>query len=402
MNSPILNRDFSHPSDGWYQIESKGEHPNRAAGVIQVIDHEAAKAIVNRFNEDAAAGKLRHGREMLIDHEHFSEQPDKETRAYGWLTELQDRADGIYGRVRWSKTGREAVDGGDYRFFSTEYAPKDCVECQRQGQPKAEGGRGKVETGWDGPGRDTRHLPLPRVRPMRLDGLTLTNMNNNRGQKPITNRDGAMVENDSRPDNEPSRGMNSALPGAADFHFENHSNIIQKPKNKMNTVAIKLGLAADVSEEIVLAEVTRLLNRVTEMIPHEEENKFLRERLDAIDGEQVHTLLDLHGVRDEKIRNRLRPVLMGLKNREERVAALLDFGFKPEERRAADRQPPRLLNRGEGRQPRPEILNLNEQALAQRAEAEIGDYKIRNRCTYAEARNAVRIAKPELFGLEKK
>ena len=65
-------------------------------------------------------------------------------------------------------------------------------------------------------------------------------------------------------------------------------------------------------------------------------------------------------------------------------------------------QPPRLLNRSEGRQPRAEIITLNEQALAQRAEAEIGDYKIRNRCTYAEARNAVRIARPELFGLEKK
>ena len=170
----------------------------------------------------------------------------------------------------------------------------------------------------------------------------------------------------------------------------------------MNTVAIKLGLAADVSEESILTEVTRLVNRVTEMIPHEEENKSLRERLDAADGEQAHTLLDLHGVRDEKVRNRLKPVLLGLKNREERVSALLDFGFKPEERRVADRQPLRLLNRGEGRQPRSEILNLNEQALAQRAEAEIGEYKIRNRCTYAEARNAVRVAKPELFGLEKK
>lgn len=372
MNSPILNRDFSHPTDGWYQIEPKGEHPNRAAGVIQVIDDQAVKSIVERFNKDAAAGKLRHGNEMLIDHEHFSDQPDKETRAYGWLTELQEREDGIYGRVRWSKTGKEAVDGGDYRFFSTEYDPKDCSECRvasGMGKTDTEQRTQKVETG----SHSSPATRFPRVHPMRLDGLTLTNMNNNRGQKPITNRD-------------PN--------GAAD----NQPTEIKR----MNTVAIKLGLGADVSEEIILAEVTRLLNRVTEMIPHEEENKSLRERLGAIDGEQVHTLLDLHGVRDDKIRNRLKPVLMGLCNREERVAALLDFGFKPEERRAIDRQPPRLLNRGEGRQLRAEITNLNEQALAQRAEAEIGDYKIRNRCTYAEARNAVRIAKPELFGLEKK
>src|SRR4051812_37024853 len=133
MNSPILNRDFSHPVDGWYQIEPRGEHPNRAAGVVQVIDDAAMKSIVERFNQDAVAGNLRHGNEMLIDHEHFSDQADKETRAYGWLVELQCREDGIYGRVRWSKTGEEAVDGGDYRFFSTEYEARDCEEGQGSG-----------------------------------------------------------------------------------------------------------------------------------------------------------------------------------------------------------------------------------------------------------------------------
>ncbi len=375
MNTSILNSDFSHPADGWYQIQPKGEHPNQAAGVIQVIDEQAIQSIVERFNQDAAAGKLRHGNEMLIDHEHFSDQPDKESRAYGWLVELQARADGIYGRVRWSKTGKEAVDGGDYRFFSTEYAPADCVECpvaSGEGQARAIQGEANGDMGQN-TSLATRHSTPIRVRPLRLDGLTLTNMNNNRGQKPITNRDAS-------------------------------GPTLEQPteRKSMNTVANQLGLAADASEEIILAEVTRLLNRVTEMIPHEEENKSLRERLSVIDTDQVHTLLDLHGVRDEKIRNRLKPVLMGLKNREERVAALLDFGFKAEERRGTERPAPRLLNRGEGRQPRAELINVNEQALAQRAEAEIGDYKIRNRCTYAEARNAVRIARPELFGLEKK
>ncbi len=354
MNSPILNRDFFHPTDGWYQIEPKGEHPNRAAGVIQVIDDEAGNSIAHRFNQDAAEGKLRHGNEMLIDHEHFSEQPDKETRAYGWLQELQNREDGIYGRIRWSKTGKEAVDGGDYRFFSTEYEPSDCVECQ------------------DNPEGGTRNAEARRLRPLRLAGLTLTNMNNNRGQKPITNRD-------------PNETIDS-------------QSIERKP---MNTVAIKLGLAADAAEEIVLAELSRLLNRVAEMIPHEEENKALRNRLSLIDADQVHTLLDLHGVKDEKIRNRLKPVLAALTNREERVAALIDFGFKAEERRPGGGHCARVINRSEARTPRPEILSLNEEALAQRAEAEIGDYKIRNRCTYTEARNAVRVAKPELFGLNK-
>lgn len=170
MNISILNREFQHPTDGWYQIEAKGEHPNRKADVLQIIDGTSADSICNRFNEAAKAGKLRHGNEMLIDHEHFSDNPDKETRAYGWLTELQNRDDGIYGKIRWSSTGKAAVDGGDYRFFSTEY----CGALENVDRSQVV----------------NRNLKGEPIRPLELTGLTLTNMNNNRGQKPITNREG--------------------------------------------------------------------------------------------------------------------------------------------------------------------------------------------------------------------
>jgi hypothetical protein len=33
-NCLISNRNFEHPSDGWYQIEAKGLHPNKRAGVM--------------------------------------------------------------------------------------------------------------------------------------------------------------------------------------------------------------------------------------------------------------------------------------------------------------------------------------------------------------------------------
>ena len=188
MNTRILNKDFQHPGDGWYQIEAKGLHPNAAAGVVQVIDDESTESIVNRFNEDAKAGTLRHGGEMLIDHEHFSDQADQETRAYGWLQELQNRDDGIYGRIRWTTTGKAAVDGGDYRFFSTEYAAKDLTVVKNDGKVK-------------------------QVRPMALDGLTLTNMNNNRGQKPITNREKMKLfnENDTLDDRISNRASKEGI-----------------------------------------------------------------------------------------------------------------------------------------------------------------------------------------------
>jgi hypothetical protein len=183
MATQVFNRaDFKHPTDGFYQIEAKGEHPNARAGVVQVIDDKSAESIVNCFNAAADAGTLRHGNEMLIDHEHFKDDPDKETVAYGWLQRMENRDDGIYGKIRWTNTGQPAVDGGDYRFFSTEYAPDDLEQVTQQ-------------AGSSG---------LPKVRPLRLDGLTLTNMNNNRGQKPITNRnmgsaDAAPISESDRP-----------------------------------------------------------------------------------------------------------------------------------------------------------------------------------------------------------
>jgi hypothetical protein len=44
----------------------------------------------------------------------------------------------------------------------------------------------------------------------------------------------------------------------------------------------------------------------------------------------------------------------------------------------------------------------NEQELASKAEGEVQNYRVLNRCSYEEARNAVRRVKPELFGIKTK
>jgi hypothetical protein len=181
MKPSILNRDFKHPSDGWYQIEVPGEHLNEAAGVMQVVDRTAVENIVNRFNQEADDYRQNHGTPfpgMLIDHEHFKHDPEKETTAYGWLMRLQNR-DGVpFGQINWTHTGKPAVDGGDYRFFSTEYDPHDLQVLDRVQKPV-------------------------RVRPMRLDGLTLTNDPNNKGGAPITNRADAANEESAPSDSFP-------------------------------------------------------------------------------------------------------------------------------------------------------------------------------------------------------
>ena len=370
MNASILNRDFEHPADGWYQIEAKGRHPNRAAGVVQVIDEEAATAIVNRFNADAAAGALRHGNEMLVDHEHFSDQADKESRAYGWLTRLENRADGIYGQIRWTGTGKAAVDGGDYRFFSTEYEPGDCSVVNRTDRTDKTNG-------------------LREVRPRRLAGLTLTNMNNNRGQKPITNRSAEC-------------GVRSAECGVRNGEVELRRGLgavagsqqqqEEKGIERMKSVATKLGLAADASEEAVLAWVTRLMNREAEaqaqVLPLTQRVTALETENRTLLEEQIGADFAAAGVTDEKIVNRHKGLLSDpkhFKNREERVAFIKD-----------------LAPKGAGEQKK--LLNRETKAPGARA-ADAGDergrlvedYRIKNRCSFESAWSAVQRARPELF-----
>jgi len=286
MNTPILNRDFQHPADGWYHFEPKGEHPNRGAGIVQVIDDVACEAIANRFNADAEAGQLSHGHEMLIDQEHFSHDSDKETRAFGWLGRLQNRADGIYGKIRWSATGKTAVDGGDYRFFSTEYDPENLQVLNRE---------------------------TNRVRPLVLSGLTLTNRPNNRGGRPITNRN-------TLPDD-------PANPPAGDLAD------IQNRKHKMKQIATRLGLSADASEEAIIGELAKLENRATaaeaQVGPLTAERDLLKNRVTELDADQIDADLDAHGVKDDAVRNRLKPVLAPMKNRADRVAFLTEVVAKP-------------------------------------------------------------------------
>jgi hypothetical protein len=223
MNRPILNRDFQHPSDGWYQLEAKGEHPNKRAGVVQIIDDAACESIVNRFNAEADKAGFPG---MLIDHDHFKHDEDKETVAYGWLMRLQNRADGVYGQIRWSGTGQKVVDDGDYRFFSTEYDLRD-TQILNDKKPR-------------------------RIRPMRLDGLTLTNVNNNKGQKPITNRNNM---NDNELSDEELRQiiLNGDYPGHA-FHGNQYADgssgrsareVASKKAAQASGVALKSGSAED-------------------------------------------------------------------------------------------------------------------------------------------------------------
>ncbi len=335
MNTPILNRanNFQHPTDGWYNIEARGEHLNKRAGVIQVIDDAACFVITAEFNSQAAAPGYPG---MLIDHEHFKHDQDKETVAYGWLTALQNRADGIYGQIRWTDTGRKAVDGGDYRFFSTEYDPADVEEIKNS---------------------ELKIKKTRMVRPLRLDGLTLTNVNNNKGQKPITNR-----------------GLSSVASAKED-------EVPPQKAKQMKTVCTLLGLAADASEEAVHAEVARALNRVQELESSQIQSDLetYQNRFDPKQREFIKTLL---------VTNRA-ATLEFLKSQPEGKGALAPA-------RLHNRQTAQPIDAAAGGEP------ADEAALSAERNSAIEQHRIANRCSFQQAHDAVRRKKPELFGIAKR
>jgi hypothetical protein len=245
MNTRILNREGKLPDDGWYQIEVPGEHFNRTAGVVQLLDGAAFDAIVNRFAAEAAKPNFAG---LLIDQDHFSLDPEKSTESFGWLMEVRNRAGQLEGRIEWTDIGEPAVKQKRFKFFSTVYAPQD-VE--------------KVGT------RKIKNRDYPLVRPLALDRLALTNDPNNKGGKPISNRDG-----------------NSA--GAAD---EN------QPDKKMKNLMKALGLAEDASEESAVAAVQVITNRATTA---EGQVTTLKVERDALLTAQVEADL-------EKYKNRFKP-----------------------------------------------------------------------------------------------
>ena len=206
-NPLILNRASGGvlPKDGWHQIEVTGEHPaitEDGRRLVEVIDNKALDSIVADFEKEAAKENFAG---LLVDPDHHSHDEDKSTEAMGWLMNVEVRDGELWGQHDWSDTGEAAVRGKRFKFFSTEYDEADLEDL----------GNG-------------------RVRPLRLAGLALTNRPNNKGGKPITNREGKASS-----DNEPT----------------------QKPTEKqdMNAIAEKLGLPETATEAEVLAKLGEVM-----------------------------------------------------------------------------------------------------------------------------------------------
>jgi hypothetical protein len=142
--------------DGWIPLLTFGEHPNPASGLVQVVDRDATRDMIHAFARDASQPNWAG---VLLDFDHQSEDLSKPSIAAGWITELGERKDALWGQVRWTAAGQSAVENGEFRYVSPVFARCDCEVLNGN-----------------------------RVRPRRLASAALTNCPNIKTQLPITNR----------------------------------------------------------------------------------------------------------------------------------------------------------------------------------------------------------------------
>ena len=341
MNTPqriiIVNRAALAPVDGWIHIVPKGELPNAEAGIVQVLDDPSLDAILANIARDKnLLGANWPG--LYAGREHFIYDADKDSEALAWFKEFEKRETGIWAKDDGlTDIGAEALKNRRYKFTSFVADPGDLERV-------AESAHSADAT------------PLPRYRVLRIETVGFTNQANGKELlTPIANRSGdgggrelQDLETRGQAASAPKIFFGSGEPGN---HNQNRatSPTLQKGTT-MKSVCTLLGLSAEADEPAVHAAVAKLLNRgdiaPAALAALRAEQQSLAEQNRLLLGEQSETLLDGCGVTDERIRNRLRDGMKLLKNRQERLGYLADFGYRPGD--PAKAATGRVLNRGTG------------------------------------------------------
>ena len=338
QNAILLNREVVLPADGWSMLACKGEHPIVAVSAggeqnvfLQIVDDDACLAMVNRFNQDKESGEQL---ELLVDYDHFSDDLNQPSEAAGWIQELQNREDGLYGRIRWSRSGKAAVEGLEYRFISPVWLPTDCEELDNR-----------------------------RLRPLRLDKAAVTNEPNIKGMKPLANRD----------NNVPEGGGKESI---MDF--------------KALLLAL-LGLAPEATDEEISTGVDGIKGKLTnaEAVEGElEEKKTELEKLQnsELEGQVEDDMEEFKDVIKEDNKEEVKDQLM--KNRAATRAVLASI-VKP----AAS--PQKILNRKDGK--KPAAASQAEAEKSEKRQRFVDELKLKNRCNNSQAWAQAASLKPELF-----
>lgn len=298
MNLLLSNRALPFETDAAglprrIHIVPRGELFNAEANVTQVLDDSAITAILADLrNRHAKNGGL------YLGEEHFIYNADRSSEAFAWGKEFSADAAGIWvENPDYTDVGAAALKNRRFKWTSFVVDPRSA---------------GAVEP-----------LAKNRYRILGIDTVGFTNLANGKALLvPISNRNS---------------------PGASP-----EAQSTATPKTNMKSIAAELGLTPEAAEEAVLAAVRQIKNRADTVAGLTTERDTLKIRNAELEAEQIDGLLAAHGVTEEKVLNRLKPVLAAMKNRADRVGYLTDC---VPAKAAAKPASGRVLNRGEGKPP---------------------------------------------------
>lgn len=112
-----VSNDFQPLQGDWVQLSPFGQFPHPRG--LQYFAKNDAEAIVNDFNSIKAKFVRRFGGLPWYEgHPDTSPRDYPNKKAFGWIDNLEARADGLYGHVKWTKAGQELVNEGHYKYFS--------------------------------------------------------------------------------------------------------------------------------------------------------------------------------------------------------------------------------------------------------------------------------------------
>jgi phage I-like protein len=326
----LLNRAAQLPEDNLYLVAPLGEFPIVWQGqpLLQVIDAAAVKAMANRIEP---------GEELLVDFDHFSDDPDKSSEAAGWIQGLQARDDGLYAQILWTDTGKAAILNRRFRYPSPVWRRADCEDLGNR-----------------------------RVRPLRLDELAITNKPNIKGIKPLSNREitpAQPAEKGVQPMDYKAKllAMLGLKPEATDAEIDAACASSQSEMENRKSAEVLLKNRAETAEQkLVALEKTALEAQV------EKDLDRFKDRI--VNRDAVKQLLLAN--REQAVK-----ILEG-------IAPIVDPNAK-------------VLNRADGKTPAP-AAEANASRLADQQKF-IEEVRIKNRCSYTEAAAQASSLKPELF-----
>ncbi len=123
MNSHVLKSSHAvalpAPASGtapdWIQVFPSGAFSGRDGRGPYTCDPAAVVARTREHNGPV---------DIPVDYDHQLEHTAMNGRpaiAAGWITELEARADGVWGRVEWTDKGKAHVAAREYRYVSPVY-----------------------------------------------------------------------------------------------------------------------------------------------------------------------------------------------------------------------------------------------------------------------------------------